>query len=63
MAIIGLANPNIPKWDIPANWEGIHFAGIYETYKHYEAEMLAQADMIAVMAHCGMAYTSGRRSR
>lgn len=58
VAIIGLANPNIPKWDIPANWEGIHFAGIYETYKHYEAEMKAQADMIAVMTHCGMAYTS-----
>ena len=58
VAIIGLANPNIPKWDIPANWEGIHFAGIYETYKHYEAEMLAQADMIAVMAHCGIATRS-----
>ena len=58
VAIIGLANPNIPKWDIPANWEGIHFAGIYETYKHYEPEMKAQADMIAVMTHCGMAYTS-----
>lgn len=58
VAIIGLANPNIPKWDIPANWEGIHFAGIYETYKHYETEMKAQADMIAVMTHCGMAYTS-----
>ena len=58
VAIIGLANPNIPKWDIPANWEGIHFAGIYETYKHYEAEMKAKADMIAVMTHCGMAYTS-----
>lgn len=58
VAIIGLANPNIPKWDIPANWEGIHFAGIYETYKHYEPEMKAKADMIAVMTHCGMAYTS-----
>ena len=58
VAIIGLANPNIPKWDIPANWEGIHFAGIYETYKHYEKEMKDQADMIAVMTHCGMAYTS-----
>ena len=53
VAIIGFGNPNVPKWDVPANWEGIYFANIIETYKHYEAEMLEQADMIVVVAHSG----------
>ena len=54
VAVIGFGNPNIPKWDVPANWEGIYFADIIETYKHYEAEMLEQADMIVVVAHSGI---------
>lgn len=54
VAILGIGNPNIPKWDIPANWEGIYFADIIETYKHYEAEMLEKADMIVVAAHSGI---------
>ena len=54
VAVIGFGNPNIPKWDVPANWEGIYFAPIVETYKHYEAEMLEQADMIVVVAHSGI---------
>lgn len=54
VAIIGLGNPNIAKWDIPANWDGIYFADIVETYKHYEAEMKEKADMIVVMAHDGL---------
>ena len=54
VAVIGFGNPNVPKWDVPANWQGIYFADIIETYKHYEAEMLAQADMIVVMAHSGI---------
>lgn len=53
VAIIGLGNPNIHKWD-PTNHEGIYFAGIYETYKHYEAEMKKNADMIVVLAHDGI---------
>ncbi len=53
VAIIGFGNPNVPKWDVPANWEGIYFANIIETYKHYEADMLEQADMIVVVAHSG----------
>ena len=54
VAVIGFGNPNIPKWDVPANWEGIYFANIVETYKHYEPEMLEQADMIVVVAHSGI---------
>ena len=53
VAVIGFGNPNVPKWDVPANWEGIYFANIIETYQHYEAEMLEQADMIVVVAHSG----------
>ena len=54
VAIIGFGNPNIPTWDIPANWEGIYFANIIDTYKHYEPEMKAKADMIVVVAHSGV---------
>ncbi len=54
VAIIGLSTPNIPNWDGPANWKGFYFESIYATYKHYEAEMLEKADMIVVMAHCGL---------
>ena len=53
VAVIGFGNPNVPKWDVPANWEGIYFANIIETYRHYEAEMLEKADMIVVVAHSG----------
>ena len=59
VAIIGFGNPNVPKWDIPANWEGIYFADIIETYKHYEPEMLEKADMIVVMAHSGIGSDEG----
>lgn len=54
VAIIAFGNPNVPKWDIPANWEGIYFADIIETYKHYEPEMKEKADMIVVAAHSGV---------
>ena len=54
VAIIGFGNPNVPTWDIPANWEGIYFADIIETYKKYEPEMKAKADMIVVVAHSGI---------
>lgn len=59
VAIIGFGNPNVPKWDIPENWKGIYFADIIETYKHYEAEMLEKADMIAVFAHSGIGSDEG----
>ena len=59
VAVIGFGNPNVPKWDIPANWEGIYFADIIETYKHYEPEMLKKADMIVVMAHSGIGSDEG----
>ncbi len=54
VAVIGFGNPNIAKWDIPENRAGIYFAGIYETYKHYETEMLEKADMIVVISHSGV---------
>ncbi|MBR4308629.1 MAG: S-layer homology domain-containing protein, partial [Oscillospiraceae bacterium] len=54
VAIMGIGNPNIPKWDVPANWEGIYFASPIETYEHYEEEMKAQADLIVIMSHSGI---------
>lgn len=54
VAVIGLGNPNVPKWDVPENWKGIYFAGVIETYKHYEAEMKSKAGMIVVVTHSGV---------
>ena len=48
VAIMGIGNPGVPQWDVPANWEGIYFANPIETYDHYEAEMLEKADMIVL---------------
>ena len=49
-----IGNPNIANWDVPENWKGIYFAGVVETYKHYEAEMKAQADLIVLVSHSGI---------
>ena len=54
VAIMGIGNPNIPNWDVPANWEGIYFANPIETYLHYEAEMEAAADIIVLISHSGI---------
>ena len=54
IAIMGIGNPGVPQWDVPANWEGIYFANPIETYDHYEAEMLEKADLIVVMSHSGI---------
>ncbi|MBQ7230938.1 MAG: 5'-nucleotidase C-terminal domain-containing protein [Oscillospiraceae bacterium] len=54
VAIMGIGNPGIPQWDVPANWEGIYFANPIETYDHYEAEMLEKADVIVLMSHSGI---------
>lgn len=54
VAVIGLGNPDIAKWDGPANREGIYFAGALETYQHYEKEMQEKSDLIVVVTHCGV---------
>ena len=54
IAIMGIGNPGVPQWDVPANWEGIYFANPIETYEHYEAEMLEAADLIVLMSHSGI---------
>ena len=54
VAVMGIGNPNIANWDVPENWAGIYFAGVVETYKHYEAEMTAAADVIVLVSHSGI---------
>ena len=54
VAIMGIGNPGIPMWDVPANWEGIYFANPIETYAHYEEEMKAASDLIVLMSHSGI---------
>ncbi len=54
VAVMGIGNPNISNWDVPEHWEGIYFAGVIETYKHYEKEMQEQADLIVLVSHSGI---------
>ena len=54
VAVMGIGNPNIPKWDVPANWDGIYFAKVIDTYKHYEQEMTEKADLIVLASHSGV---------
>lgn len=54
IAVMGIGNPNVPKWDVPANWDGIYFAGVLETYKQYETEMDAASDIIVLASHSGI---------
>lgn len=54
VAIMGIGNPGVPNWDVPANWEGIYFANPIETYEHYEEEMKAASDLIVLMSHSGI---------
>ena len=59
VAVMGIGNPNIAKWDSPDKWEGIYFANPIETYKHYEQEMLDNADMIVLVSHSGVNSEAG----
>lgn len=54
VAVMGIGNPNIANWDVPANWEGIYFANVIDTYKHYEEEMKEQSDLIVLYSHSGI---------
>lgn len=53
VAIMGLGNPGISKWDVPENWQGIYFAGIEETYAHYQEE-LSNFDLVVIYTHNGI---------
>lgn len=54
VAVMGIGNPNVSKWDVPENWEGIYFAGVIDTYLHYEEEMDAASDLIVLYSHSGI---------
>lgn len=54
VAVMGMGNPNIAKWDVPENWEGIYFANPIETYLHYEQEMVEKSDVIVLYSHSGI---------
>ena len=54
VAVMGIGNPNISNWDVPEHWEGIYFAGVIETYKHYEEEMKENSDLIVLVSHSGI---------
>ena len=54
VAVMGIGNPNISNWDVPEHWKGIYFAGVIETYKHYEEEMKENSDLIVLVSHSGI---------
>ncbi len=54
VAVMGIGNPNISNWDVPEHWKGIYFAGVIDTYKHYEEEMKEKSDLIVLVSHSGI---------
>lgn len=53
IAVIGLTNPNVPRWD-GEKVDALQFADMAETAKEVVAEVKDKADIIVAMAHSGL---------
>lgn len=53
IAVIGLTNPNVPRWD-GEKVDALQFADMAETAKDVVAEVKDKADIIVAMAHSGL---------
>lgn len=53
IGIIGLTNPNIPRWDGPKVTE-LEFEAINEATKRYVEELRDQVDLLIIVAHAGL---------
>jgi 2',3'-cyclic-nucleotide 2'-phosphodiesterase/3'-nucleotidase len=53
IAILGLTSPQIPRWEEPWNYEGLHFRDAVETAREWVPKLRARYDAIVVAAHMG----------
>ncbi|MCL4524397.1 MAG: 5'-nucleotidase C-terminal domain-containing protein [Acidobacteria bacterium] len=54
VAIVGFITPGVPRWEIPANYNGYEFENIVEAAKRVIPEVRAKADVVVVLAHSGL---------
>ncbi|MCL2695070.1 MAG: putative Ig domain-containing protein [Clostridiales bacterium] len=56
VGVIGFCTPFVPKWDKPANWEGITFKNFVETFNRYEDHLknVEKCDVIIAACHSGV---------
>ncbi|MFZ5788572.1 MAG: bifunctional metallophosphatase/5'-nucleotidase [Acidobacteriota bacterium] len=53
IGVLGLTNPNIPRWDPPGHWRGLEFLDPIEIARRRLATLRARADIVVVVAHTG----------
>jgi 2',3'-cyclic-nucleotide 2'-phosphodiesterase/3'-nucleotidase len=53
IAILGLTTPQVPRWEEPWNYEGLHFRDAVETAKEWVPRLRERYDAVIVAAHMG----------
>jgi 2',3'-cyclic-nucleotide 2'-phosphodiesterase (5'-nucleotidase family) len=54
IGIVGFVTPGIPRWEVPANYEGYEFEPIVEAAKTVIPEVRKQVDLLVVIMHSGL---------
>jgi 2',3'-cyclic-nucleotide 2'-phosphodiesterase/3'-nucleotidase len=54
VGILGFVTPGIPRWEIPAHYQGYTFHPIVETAKRIVPELRPKVDLLVVIAHSGL---------
>lgn len=54
IGIVGFVTPGIPRWEIPAHYEGYEFLPIVAAAKSVIPEVRKQADLVVVIMHSGL---------
>jgi len=53
VAILGITTPQVPRWEEPANHEGLVFVDAVETVREWVPRLRSEADAVVVAAHMG----------
>jgi 2',3'-cyclic-nucleotide 2'-phosphodiesterase (5'-nucleotidase family) len=53
IGILGLTNPNVPRWDPPEHWAGLAFRDPVEVARTRVPELRRRADLVVVVVHSG----------
>jgi 2',3'-cyclic-nucleotide 2'-phosphodiesterase/3'-nucleotidase len=54
VGIVGFITPGVPRWEIPANYEGYEFEQIVDAAKRVIPPLRKKVDLVVVIAHSGL---------
>ncbi len=54
VGIVGFVTPGVPRWEIPANYQGYEFESIVEAAKTVIPEVRKRVDLLVVIMHSGI---------